>query len=292
MNKLLIYLNQPAPVYRKPWIIVLVSSLLVFFLLGLFQPFGLHSFPDTRKWLIILGFALVTATMTAIVGYVFPRIFKRFYDSANWSHGKSLINNFIILLLIGFGNCLFDWTFTNRPSGSFFSILTSYLLITFLIGLIPGIVSAFIIQNKDLKQNLSDARELNKHMLEKLQNNNQKPQRTGSSVLLSGNTRDEIELYPEDILYLEAAGNYVIINYKTEADLVKQKQLRTTIGQMEQTLQPFPFLVKCHRAFIVNTSYIINIEGNSQGFLLSLSSTKTMVPVSRSYTKTFREIMV
>jgi len=291
MNKIKIYFNQPSPYNKRPWLVVVVSSLLIFFLLGLFQPFGLNTFPSIRKWLIISGFALVTAASTGIIGYVFPLIFKRFYNPENWTHGKSILNIFILILVTGIGNFFFDWSMTHREPGTFFPVLYSYLIITFLIGLIPAIVSTIIVQNKDLQQNLSDARELNKRLVENFQKENRQPLYESTPILLSGNTKDEIELYPEDILYMEASGNYVMIHHKTGTGTLKQKQLRATISQMEKVLEPYPSLIKCHRAFIVNTSHIINVEGNSQGFLLNLRYTQDRVPVSRTYTKTFREIV-
>lgn len=290
MNKLRSYFQQPYPATGKPWVIVIVSSLLVFFLLGLFQPFGLEHFPNPRKWLTILGFASVTALSTAMVGYVFPWVFKRFYDPENWTQGKNLINHFIILLTISLGNFLFDCIFIPRSPETLFSLLTAYLVITCLIGIIPAIVSSFIIQNKNLKQNLSEVRELNKRLSEKLQTKNSTSDIQKEELLiLSGNTRNEIKLIPGDILYMEASGNYVVFHYKTENKEVRQEQLRTTIAQTEETLKPFPFFVRCHRAFIVNTSYIQHIEGNSQGYMLSLQYTAHQIPVSRTYAKSFRK---
>ncbi|NDV60278.1 LytTR family DNA-binding domain-containing protein [Bacteroides sp. 519] len=291
MNRIWTYLNQPAPLAKKPWLVVVVSSLLIFFLLGVFQPFGLNAFEPIYKWLIISGFAFVTAISTGIIGYIFPVLFKRFYNPENWTYWKSIINIFIIMLVIGLGNFFFDWILTNRAPETFFPLLRTYLIITFLIGLIPAIISTIIIQNKNLRQNLSEARELNRRLAQNLQENKSCPLHKGNPILLSGSTKDEIELYPENIIYIEALGNYVVIHYLNSVSEVKQKQLRTTITLMEKTLESFAYLVKCHRAFIVNTLNITNIEGNSQGFLLNLCHTQKLIPVSRTYSKDFRKIL-
>lgn len=291
MNKIRAYLNQSYPISRKPWIVVLISSALVFFLLGLFQPFGLSNFPFIRKWSVIAGFAMVTAVSTGIVGYIFPLLFKRFYNPENWTNGKNILNCIFIILIIGLGNFLFDWFSTNRSPEAFVPLLIAYMEITILIGIIPAVVVVVIVQNSGLKQNLVDARELNKRLLQSLQHSNQSASRGSDPILLSGNTRDEIEIHPEDLLYVEASGNYVHIYYNNGSDIIKQKQLRATIGQIEKELEPFSYIMKCHRAFLVNTSYINNVEGNSQGFLLSLRLTKSLVPVSRTYTKNLRNIL-
>ena len=292
MNKIRAFFNQSYPISRKPGIVIILSSVLVLFILGLFQPFGLNNLSSVRKWPIILGFTGVTAFSTAIVGYIFPLLFKRFYNPENWTNGKNLLNNIWIILVIGLGNFIFDWVLTDRPYNTFIPLLTAYLIITFLVGIFPAVFISILIQNRNLKQNLSDAREMNKSLLDKLQKTDESILREESVLVqLSGNTKEGIELYPEDILYIEASGNYVQINYKTGSEPIKQKQIRATIAQIEKDLESFSFMVRCHRAFLINTSCITNVEGNSQGFLLNLRHTEKLVPVSRSYTKDLRRIL-
>lgn len=288
MSKIKSFLQQPYPLYNKPWLIVVISTLVVFFLLALFQPFGMAHRPEMIKWLAIIGFALVTALCTAIVGYIFPLIFERFYSPSKWTVGKSLFNNFVIFAVIGLGNFLFDWLITQRDRETFFPVLLSYQLITFLVGLIPAAISTIVIQNGHLKQNLNDAKEMNKHLMERLTHTTLLEEKKGEPIILLGNTKDSLEVHAEDILYLEVSGNYVKVNYRT-GNNVKQKLLRATIGQMEKELLPYSTLVRCHRAFIVNTSHIANVTGNSQGFQLILQYTNDEVPVSRSYTHVIRE---
>ncbi|MDH6533869.1 LytTR family transcriptional regulator [Parabacteroides sp. 52] len=290
MSKMISFLQQPAPVNRKPWMVVCVASLLVFFLLAIFQPFGLANLKAGFKWLAIGGFALVTALATSMVGLVFPRFFPTFYAPSHWTIGKSLINNLILLFIIGLGNFVWDWSLTNRAPHTFLSVGLSYLFITVLVGLIPSVVSMFIIQNAVLKQHLKEAQAMNKGLMQRLNHTEMMHPKETDPLLLSGNTKDCVELYPEDILYLEVSGNYVKINYR-QGDVCKQKQLRATIGQMEKALEAFPYIVRCHRAFMVNIRQVINVEGNSQGFQLSLSCLKEEVPVSRTYTTLIREKM-
>jgi DNA-binding LytR/AlgR family response regulator len=235
--------------------------------------------------MIVGGYALVTAISTAVVGYLFPMVFKRFYHPDRWTYGKNILQCIFIVSVIGLGNFLFDRGLTDRPSDTFIPMLLTYLLITFLIGIIPAVVIVVLSQNRNLKRNFRDARELNRHLADSLKAT-EKVHREGTPVRLSGATKDGIELYPEDILYLEAAGNYILIHYKTAGqDAVEQKRLRATISQMEEMLAAYSFIVKCHRAFLVNLSYITAVEGNSQGLLLSLRHVSNTIPVSRTYTK-------
>ncbi len=70
---------------------------------------------------------------------------------------------------------------------------------------------------------------------------------------------------------------------------VKQKILRTTISQIEESLRAYPEIARCHRAFLVNITHIINAEGNSQGLQLKIRHIKENIPASRSYAKIIRE---
>ena len=110
----------------------------------------------------------------------------------------------------------------------------------------------------------------------------------GPSVLLAGSTKERLLLPPETLLYLEACGNYVKIFYEAEGK-PKQKLLRATIKQMEDALQPYPFILRCHRAFLVNTGQVVRVRGNSQGYRLQFRQTEEEVPVSRAYTGRIRE---
>ena len=285
-NKIANYLKQPAPTSRRPWMIVLASSLIVFLLLSLAVRINTDS--KTRLF-IIIGFTLITTVSTSLMGYVFPLLFRNFYSPRNWTIGKSFLNNIITILIICLGNFIFDLFIFDHTPQSLLSIFLSYLLITILIGLIPLTVATLLVQNSELKHNLREAKEwnrqINSHSHEKEVSIN--PESELTTITLTGNTKESIDLSPDSVLYIESSGNYVIINYLNE-QIVKQKQLRATIGQMESDLKSYSPIVRCHRAFLVNTSHIISAEGNSQGLHLNLTKTSNEIPVSRSYVKEIR----
>ena len=326
MKRFSAYLNRPTTYNTKPWVVIIAASLIVGFLLTLFQPFGIANISTPKRYYMIVGFMLVTAISTFIVGYILPLIFKRFYAPSKWTIGKSLFNQAIIFIFIGIGNFLFDWCLTNRPYEIFFSVFLTYLLATLILGAIPAAISSFIIQNNLLKQNLSDAHKMNEQLSKRLQADRQSEKQTnrqtegrpadqaneqsyeqtesisdertgrqadknGSqnrTITLSGTTKESITLLPENILYLESIGNYIKVVYLAD-DNVKSKQLRNTLGQIEQELKYYPNIVRCHRAYMANLSFVTNIEGNSQGLLLHLRHINETLPVSRSYIKSIRE---
>jgi DNA-binding LytR/AlgR family response regulator len=101
-------------------------------------------------------------------------------------------------------------------------------------------------------------------------------------VLLAENEKDSFTAEPHELLYCEAADNYTEIAY-LEAGSLKKVLLRGSLRRMEQQLLPFPYLVRCHRAFLVNLENVTHIEGNAAGYKLSMRNCTRQVPVSRNF---------
>lgn len=91
-----------------------------------------------------------------------------------------------------------------------------------------------------------------------------------------------IEVMPSKIEYIKASGNYVEI-YSTGDK--KAQLLRASLRCIAERLQAYDFIIKCHRQYYVNTYKIILHKGNSQRILLSLTTAKEEIPVSKSYVK-------
>jgi len=61
--------------------------------------------------------------------------------------------------------------------------------------------------------------------------------------------------------------------------------------QAEEAVAACPFIVRCHRAFLVNVSTVVKVDGNSQGYRLRLEGCKDEVPVSRAYSKEVKTLI-
>jgi len=279
-------LRHPIPhKLHQPWRIVLIVSLTIFFVLAIFQPFGLNTV-QSGKWFMILGYTLVTAVIDAVVVYLFPLIFRKFYTE-NWTVGKSILNQILTILLIAIGNAVFSWIISGASFEYFIEFLLFFLMVTFLVAIVPLALINFFMQNHFLKANLKEATTLNQQLSKRQETI--KPTKEEEKVTLTGTTKDKITLSPSHILYVEASGNYVSVCYLADDSKVKQSLLRATISHIETQLQNYEDILRCHRAFLINSFYITGIEGNSQGFSLKLDHTNYMVPVSRTYTKNIRE---
>jgi DNA-binding LytR/AlgR family response regulator len=63
---------------------------------------------------------------------------------------------------------------------------------------------------------------------------------------------------------------------------IRTDMLRATMKQMEVTLQDYPMIVRCHRAFLVNLGQVERIVSHSGSIQLLIKHCHESLPVSRS----------
>jgi len=111
-------------------------------------------------------------------------------------------------------------------------------------------------------------------------------------VVLTGNTKETITVKAEQIVYLSSESNYIKVVFVNDELQVKQKMVRQTMANIEEQLAGFPEIVRCHRAFFVGLSHIIQASSASTGgLLLTLDATETKIPVSKTYISKIREAL-
>ena len=76
-------------------------------------------------------------------------------------------------------------------------------------------------------------------------------------------------------------GNYMKVSHLRN-ELVRTDMLRATMKQMEETLQDYPMIVRCHRAFLVNLGQVEQIVSHSGSTQLLIKHCHESLPVSRS----------
>ena len=103
----------------------------------------------------------------------------------------------------------------------------------------------------------------------------------GEGLLLRGTTNESVTLQISHLLYIEAVGNYVKVCHLRNGQ-VRTDMLRATMKQMEETLQDYPMIVRCHRAFLVNLGQVEQIISHSGSTQLLIRHSQESLPVSRS----------
>jgi DNA-binding LytR/AlgR family response regulator len=102
--------------------------------------------------------------------------------------------------------------------------------------------------------------------------------------------KEELSFYPSQFLYAESDGNYVVFYLCINSQL-KKEIIRNSINNIEEQLSGIPYILRIHRAFIVNLKKVRSRQGNTLGYLLKLNESEFKIPVSRKNTKVFNNLL-
>ena len=279
----------------------LVSCAFIVLALAIFKPFGL----EVWQWqayihlLAIFALGLISCFLTEVILRYMIRMPRSYDRGVSYIISRNLrfqcINTPLVSLLI----CLYrHFAMSDLVAGNKLSLsnyLETLVIIAFLSFAI-GLYWRFKFRSRYLAVELEETRQMNEQ-LKKLQTSTQNSQTIEedtnqvSQITLEGTTNEHVTLEISDLLYIEAVGNYVKVVNKRD-DEVQTNMLRATMKQMEDALQAYPMIVRCHRAFMVNLSQVEQISSNSRAMQLMIRHTHDAIPVSRSNVNKLKELLV
>ncbi|HEC44679.1 MAG TPA: hypothetical protein ENI20_17830 [Bacteroides sp.] len=102
-------------------------------------------------------------------------------------------------------------------------------------------------------------------------------------IVLKTDTKEELEINLNSLLYIEAQENYSRVVWMDEDGLV-EKLLRVTLKKIEDQIVD-DNIIRCHRSFIINSGAEYKISGNSNGYRLKSELFQYAIPISRSLGK-------
>ena len=269
-------------ILRRPVIGTIIFSACCFGFLVLYQPLGVH---QARSFSLGLTMAFYCCIMAIPVFGVIKAIKKipGFSDENEWTILKEIFS--IVFVLLGMGIAIYFAGFLIEAPSQRWNLATfvNSCFISFMLG-IPPLAFFTVINYRHLV------------VTETTQNFNrpggQSPAEPTEKLLniTSQLKKETLQFYPSQLIYAESSGNYVIFYLKKEGQ-VQQKMIRNSISNIEQQLSGIPFLMRVHRAFIVNVKEIVFKKGNSLGYRIKLNGIETAIPVSRQHTKDFEQLL-
>jgi hypothetical protein len=277
-------INSPYPHLLDEWQTAVYTSLFIALFIVIFQPFGLQKTQLEYKEIIFAGYGLVTFVVTLLTSWLRSFLFPRFFREDTWTIKKELLSSGMTILNIGIANYLYSVAF-SISSWNGFPGFYLYVLYTFLIGLIPMTLMNFISENHYLKKNLEASGDINRQIAQKQEKT---PHENQEIPFMSG--KQTCCIPSEDLIYIESMGNYLNVWYLKNKS-VTSLMLRIPLKNIESAIENTA-LFKCHRAFIVNLSFVEKVRGNSQGYSLVMKNIEKEIPVARGYTKAFKESMM
>jgi hypothetical protein len=264
--------------------------------IAIFKPFGLEMWQWQAYVHLLALFALGMSSCflsEAILKFI-VRMPRSYDQGVSYIISRNLRFQLINTPLVSLFICLYRHIAMSHQVESNKLSLSNFLetlaIIAFLSFAI-GLYWRFKFRSRYLAAELEETRQLNEQ-LKKTQNalvKGDAPQEASDTqVVLSGTTNESVSLDIANILYIEAVGNYVKVCQLLDGN-VKTDMLRATSKQMEENLQAYPLIVRCHRAFLVNLGQVEQIVSNSRTMQLVMKHSHDAIPVSRSNMSQIKE---
>jgi hypothetical protein len=274
------WLNKRLPqnlILKKPLIGTIILSAIWFGFMIIYRPLGVR---DAG-----FGFVLTMGAyclIQAIFIYAAARLLKRipfFSNEPEWTILKEALS--IILMLFLVGVVIYFAGFIIEPPAHRWNIAT--FLDSFekaaLIGIIPFAFFTLI----NFRYIFFTETEQYYTQLNYPKTRNQDEELVHISSQLK---KENLSFYPSQFIFCESDANYVVFHLFINGQHIK-KMIRNSINNIEQQLSRIPYIMRIHRAYIVNLKVIASKKGNTLGYRLKINNTDIEIPVSRNNTKKF-----
>jgi DNA-binding LytR/AlgR family response regulator len=276
-----------------------------------FRPFGLNMTSTVQLVRGSIVFGLVTFSCIFGSNVLLHFLFPRMVSEQNWTTGKQIVNIGAVLVLIGFVNYLVTPLLFNVRLT--WEDIIRYQGIALSVGIFPIIIFTLYAQNRLLNQYKREAAVIQKKLDEKKGHDkpatgskateqsdeegnrsavpvspDQPPVQNDLIVFESDNQSEKKTIGAAELVYIEAASNYIKI-YFTQKGTLTYSIVRMTMKSAAAAVAGHNVFFRCHRAYIVNLDKVETMEGNAQGYKLKLQGTEYLIPVSRNLNREFSD---
>ncbi|RKE02020.1 LytTR family DNA-binding domain-containing protein [Marinifilum flexuosum] len=265
-------------IIRKPLIGTLIVAVFCYLFTILYRPQNTNS-SDPFSYEVTIAIYLLALMPPLYFMIKVLKLLPNFKSKENWTLLKEVEFGVILFLILGVWNYFVGFIMEN-PEGrwNIYTFLDS-VKSTLTVGILP--YSIISIQNSRFlfaSNSQQVVVDLNAHA-------NENEVIHINSKLKKG----DISFDPESFLYAESNGNYVIFHF-LKNDMIQKEMLRNSIGDVEKQLSEIPYLMRIHRAFIVNVNKVSQKKGNSSGYRLSIDGLDVDLPVSRQNVANYDQV--
>jgi hypothetical protein len=275
-------LSQPYPFYqdwrqilsRHAWIGLFVALFLI-----VFQPFNTNNWQVPHKVLKLAGYGVIGFLMPSLLLLLIERFKTLEQWERIWTVGKELCLTLGVIIVVAFGNVLYS-NFLHIGKISFYNFI-NFIFIVLIIGSFPigaGILLRFR-HFVALNENAATALRAD---IEDIQAQHSKVTEDAEVTFIAENEKDAFTLIVNDLLYIESADNYANFVFLKQGKIQKEL-LRGSLKRFEQQCAHISLVKRCHRSFVVNLQHVSEIQGNAQGYRISLRQSDSIIPVARNY---------
>ena len=155
--------------------------------------------------------------------------------------------------------------------------ILSWLYMTFSVGVIPVIISLYLIERKLVRDN--------QHLAEKFNNNIGGPyaDESGKRIVIESGQDTSLSINSSDFICVQAeGGNYLTVYWLDESETKKKMIRQTLLGFLKKT-DSIDSIVRCHKSYILNLKKVVSYKGNARSVTVMLDGLDFEIPVSRSF---------
>ncbi len=274
------WLKKPFPFIetnKSRFLISILFGLFVFLFLISFQPFGIKDI-DKNKHLIILGYGVITSVIMLVNFFVFPFFLKATFNLGNWNILKEFL--FILWNIVIISFCNWKYNLIANDGTLLQHSLFSFVAITISVGIFPTIFLIFFTERNLYKKNNDKA----KILTSGIEAYKKQVSKNNIVTINSDTQKDSFSGEISSILYVASEGNYSQVFYKVN-NSVGKKLIRISMKNIEEQIEQFNTLVRCHRSYFVNIRNVKNVMGNARSSYIILNDVDFQVPVSRNFSR-------
>jgi DNA-binding LytR/AlgR family response regulator len=259
---------------------ILFTAVFALIFINLYAPFGVDKWLNVNAVQLFLysSIVILIGMLVIVISRILMFMVTRKKSIRYGTYALWIIGEIIVLALV---YALIQWFFLH-VGNDFMLIFRNSVRTTACIILLPYVISWLYLSFKD------------KYVtLEKMENNHSATDITGLSEKKAVHSLTMVPFYDEkgilkfsikkdDLLFIEAADNYIIIYY-IENQKPAKYMIRNTLKHIEQDL-PNAGLVRSHRSFMVNIDNVKVIRKEKEGLIIGFESPMNVtVPISKTY---------
>lgn len=237
-------------------------SILLIFL----EPFDTNQYQSNYKTLFLLGFGIILSATSFCLSLIENVWYKRIKKV--WTIGNEALMIASFFVVSGTTLYLYNRLVVNDSDYSIESHWWYYTHIV--LAMIPIIAPLLVYLRQRFGEKII-------------------PLLPNSYIIVGENKNERLEVHRDDLLCVQAIENYIDIHYMCSNKGTCSKTFRQTLSNAHSQA---PFLKKSHRSYLVNTSKISEIKGNSQNAKIFLRDFEKEIPLSKSQYKTIKAQVV
>lgn len=278
-------LNKPHPFIFNAYS-VFVPSIITFFIIAVLAPLQFQELTIQIRLMVAISVSLFVALSIVVSVSLLRKLVSKTLIDDSWTVGKEVLLVlsvvFVIIILLSVAVLI-----VQDNEDPIISLVLKTASITIGVSIFPILILVLFEQYRYQQSQFKKATILTQTLKSensKLRSSIHKTISSEKKLLLKSDNNDiELQLHPNDLVYIKSDGNYLEVFF-SEANQIQKKLLRNSLKKLDIVL-PKSIFFRCHNRFIINGNFIVKVEGNARNLELTLKGCPETIPVSRAKAK-------